>query len=150
MSERAINMRKKNIWILVSIFVFTFDFHVIFLINVFIVKNKNLHQSSAGIGRRLNTHKLIEIRAPIIIIMVIHWSNKRTTTSIIPIGHFIFFTAWVLSSGVFGLMIFCINIQSHFNVRRLWVYVSIVQYLRESSNQYLYSKFVLNVIFSDI
>jgi hypothetical protein len=47
-------------------------FQNIFFKIVFIVNKKNLHQSRAGIGRRLKIHKLIEIIAVIIDKNTIH------------------------------------------------------------------------------
>jgi len=81
--------------------------------------NKNLHQSRAGIGRRLNTQRLIEIIAQIITIKTIPALSEFATKSTIPIGHFMFCTASILSSGVSGFTSFFTNIQIALKVSRL-------------------------------
>jgi hypothetical protein len=121
----------------------------IFFKKVFIVIIKNLHQSNAGIGSKLNTHKFIEIIAAIINKNIIPALNEFATKSTIQIGHFIFFTASSLSVSVFGLNIFCHKIQIHLKVNKLWLYVSKDQYFIESINQYLYSKSLFTEIFED-
>ncbi|MBT3729604.1 hypothetical protein HOF65_06370 [bacterium] len=89
-----------------------------FFINQFIVIKRNLQPSSAGIGSRLNTHKLIDIIA--------HITNKNTNPacielvikSTIQIGHLTCSKASCLSTGVSGLNIFLTIIHNHLNVRR--------------------------------
>jgi hypothetical protein len=59
----------------------------IFFIIEFIVINKNLHQSKAGIGNKLNTHKFIEIIAHIIRMKIIQFEIDLVIKSTTQIGH---------------------------------------------------------------
>ena len=108
----------------------------------------NLHQSSAGIGKRLNTQRLIEIIAQITTKNIIQPSKEWLMKSTIQMGQLTCSKASVLSFGVSGLNIFLINIHNHLNVNNVWLYVSKLQYLIESIIQYLYSNSLFNFIFS--
>ena len=63
----AIKKIKKVQWIILSVFSLIAFFQNIFWINQFIAISKNLHQSKAGIGNKLKTHKFILIIAQITI-----------------------------------------------------------------------------------
>jgi len=86
---------------------------------VFTVRSKNLHQSKAGIGNKLNTQRLIEIIADKINKNIIPALKEFATKSTIQIGHFIFLTASSLSVSVFGLNIFCHKIPIHLKVNKV-------------------------------
>jgi len=58
----------------------------IFLIIELIVMNKNLHQSKAGIGSKLKTHKFIDIIAQTIKIKIIPFQIDFVIKSTIQIG----------------------------------------------------------------
>ncbi|MDR1987816.1 MAG: hypothetical protein LBQ24_03510 [Candidatus Peribacteria bacterium] len=83
-------------------------FQNIFSIIEFVSINKNLHQSSAGIGKRLNTHKLIDIIAQNIIRNINQACRELLIKSTIQIGQLTDSNASFLSSGVSGLNIFLI------------------------------------------
>ena len=70
-TESAINRRKNIIWTIFSIFPESAVFQNILSIALRIHNSKSLHPSNAGIGRRLNTHKFIDIIAHSIIRRVI-------------------------------------------------------------------------------
>ncbi len=77
-------------------------FQNIFFIVPFIVINTNRPPSRAGIGRRLNTHRFIDIIAAIIIINLIHPHSEPLIKSTIPIGPLTCSTASLRSTGVSG------------------------------------------------
>jgi hypothetical protein len=85
---------------------------------VLILIKRNLHQSSAGIGSKLNTQRFIDIIAAMIKINATHASRELATRWTIQIGHFILDTASVLSSGVLGENIFCISVARTFSVSK--------------------------------
>ncbi|MDR0771957.1 MAG: hypothetical protein LBF15_02685 [Candidatus Peribacteria bacterium] len=70
-----------------------------FSIVEFIKMNKNLHQSRAGIGSKLNTHKLMEIIAQNIAKNIIQALRELVMKSTIPIGQLTDCIASCLSSG---------------------------------------------------
>ena len=107
---------KNQICIIHSVFSLIAFLQNIFLINQFTVINKNLHQSRAGIGSRLNTHKLIDIIAQITSKNINHASIELVIKSTIHIGHFTCSNASCLSTGVSGLNIFLTKIPNHLNV----------------------------------
>ena len=81
--------------------------------------NKNLHQSSAGIGNKLNTHKFIEIIAHIITININQALSESFIKSTIHIGQLRDSIASFLSTGVSGLNIFLTKIHIHLNVNNI-------------------------------
>jgi hypothetical protein len=100
--------------------------------------NINLHQSRAGIGSKLNTHKLRLIIADNIIMNTIQADMEFEIKSTNHIGQLTCEIASCLSVSVFGLNIFHHNIHKAFRVSILWLYVSITPYFIDSRNQYLY------------
>jgi hypothetical protein len=82
-----------------------------------IIINTNLHQSRAGIGSKLNTHKFILIIAQIIRINTIQFEIDFVIKSITQIGHETCFIASCLSVGVAGATIFLINVCIHLKVK---------------------------------
>jgi len=111
---------KKSTWINHSIFSFITFFQVIAFIKPLIVMKINLHQSNAGIGSKLKTHKFILIIAQIIDIKIIHSHIVFVIRSTIQIGQLIDFIASVLSVFVFGKIIFLDNNQSASKVKIHW------------------------------
>jgi hypothetical protein len=85
-----ISIIKKNICIKFSKLSLTAFFQSILENSELIEINKNLHQSRAGIGNRLNTQRLIEIIAHIITINITQDFSELATKSTIHIGPFIF------------------------------------------------------------
>jgi hypothetical protein len=109
----------------------------------------NLPPSRAGIGRRLKTHKLIDMIAQIMRRKITHPPSALVIKSTIQIGPLTCEIASCLSVGVSGLSIFHKRVQSHLNVRRDWLYVSEKPFFIAIGKEYLYSKFSLIFIFSD-
>jgi hypothetical protein len=107
----------------------------------FITMNTNLHQSRAGIGKRLKTQRLIEIMAQIIRRKIIHPFIELVIKSTIHIGPLTCESASCLSVGVSGVNIFFTRIPSHLRVRSDWLYVSKKPYLIALKKEYLYLKF---------
>ena len=93
-------------------------FQRIFFINQFIIININLHQSSAGMGSKLKTHRFILIIAHNIIKKINHPAIEFVIKSTIQIGQLTCLIASLLSSFVLGLNIFLIKIFNPFNVKR--------------------------------
>ena len=86
-TESAINRRKNIICVMFSMFPESAVFQNILSIALRIHSSKSLHPSNAGIGRRLNTHKFIDIIAQSITRRVSpHWRDCVITFTI-PIGH---------------------------------------------------------------
>jgi hypothetical protein len=83
------------------------------------VININLHQSNAGIGNKLKTHKFIDITAHIINIKIIQALIELLIKSTIHIGQLTCLIASSLSLGVSGLNIFFTNIHIHLNVNKV-------------------------------
>jgi hypothetical protein len=81
-------------------------FQNIFFIIEFVNISKNLHQSSAGIGKRLKTQRLIETIAQNITKNTNQASKELLMKSTIQIGQLTDSIASCLSSGVSGLKIF--------------------------------------------
>lgn len=119
-TESAINRRKNTIWTKFSIFHDREVFQNRVSINVRIHKSNNLPQSSAGIGRRLKTHKFIDIIAQSTMRSINPHSNDCVITLTIQIGPATCSIAPVLSSGVSGKNICKISIFSPENVNLVW------------------------------
>jgi hypothetical protein len=79
--------------------------------------NINLHPSSAGIGKRLKTHKFILIIAAMMNINFIPAESEFVIKSTIPIGPLTCSIASCLSIGVSGTTIFFTKLPIHWNVR---------------------------------
>jgi ABC-type uncharacterized transport system involved in gliding motility auxiliary subunit len=86
-----------------------------------IVINKNLHQSKAGIGNKLNTHKFILIIAIKIIIKTAHCDRVFDTRLTTHIGQLTLFKASCLSSSFSGLTNFLTKLHSASKVNKLWL-----------------------------
>jgi hypothetical protein len=145
----AINRIKNHICIIDCVFSPIIFFQNRLFITPLIKINTNLHPSSAGIGRRLNTPKLIDIIAQIIRRNIIHSLNALVMKSTIHTGPLTCASASCLSFGVSGVNIFFTRIPSHLKVRSDWLYVSIKPYFIAFKKEYLYSKSLLRVMFSD-
>lgn len=113
----AINRMKKITWIIPSIRSPIIFFQNNFCIEVLRTMKAKRPPSRAGIGRRLNTPRLIEIMAPIIRRKIIPSLKVFEIKSTSQIGPLICSIASLLSSFVFGANIFCTRIQSHLNVK---------------------------------
>ena len=96
-------------------------FHKISFVIEFIIIIKNLHQSKAGIGNKLNIHKLIEMIAQIININIIHSEIEDEIKSTIQIGQLTCCKASSLSLGVSGTKIFQRSSFSHLKVNIDWL-----------------------------
>ncbi|MBT3726184.1 hypothetical protein HOG21_00320 [bacterium] len=114
----AIKKIKNRKWIIHSVFSLIAFLQNIFSIKPFIVIKINLHQSRAGIGNRLKTHRLIDIIAQSIIMNVIQASIELLIKSTTHIGPLTCFMASCLSLGVSGLNIFLIRIFIALNVSK--------------------------------
>jgi hypothetical protein len=144
---KAIKMIKNTKWRIPSVVPFMNFFPKTFSIVEFIKINRNLHQSRAGIGSKLNTHKLIEIIAQNMAKNIIQALRELVIKSTIPIGQLTACIASCLSFGVWGLNIFFKIYQIHLNVSNISFFVSIKAYFAESKGQYLYLKSLFISIF---
>ena len=118
-----IKKTKKHIWIVHSTLQFIAFFQNNFNIVEFITININLHQSKAGIGKRLKTHKFILIIAHIIIKNTTQAFREFDIKSTIHIGPAKLSIASCLSLGFSGLNIFFISIPNALNTSSDWLYV---------------------------
>ena len=126
---------------IVSRFVAIKFFQKIFFQILFKTINKNLHQSRAGIGNKLKTHKFIEIIAQIIT------KNTNQAESVLEmkfttqIGQETLWIASCLSFWFSGVIIFLSKIQIPLKVIKTWFLVSKNAYFADSSGQYFSKKF---------
>ena len=126
---------------IVSRFVAMKFFQKIFFQILFKTINKNLHQSRAGIGNKLKTHKFIEIIAQIIT------KNTNQAESVLEmkfttqIGQETLWIASCLSFWFSGVIIFLSKIQIPLKVIKTWFLVSKNAYFADSSGQYFSKKF---------
>ena len=126
---------------IVSRFVAIKFFQKIFFQILFKTINKNLHQSRAGIGNKLKTHKFIEIIAQIIT------KNTNQAESVLEmkfttqIGQETLWIASCLSFWFYGVIIFLSKIQIPLKVIKTWFLVSKNAYFADSSGQYFSKKF---------
>ena len=126
---------------IVSRFVAIKFFQKIFFQILFKTINKNLHQSRAGIGNKLKTHKFIEIIAQIIT------KNTNQAESVLEmkfttqIGQETLWIASCLSFWFSGVIIFFSKIQIPLKVIKTWFLVSKNAYFADSSGQYFSKKF---------
>jgi len=102
-----------------------FQLIVFFQNKVFVIKliniNKNLHQSRAGIGRRLKIQRFIEIIAQIINIKIIHSEIDAVIKLTIHIGQLTWEIASSLCSGLSGINIFQTRSFNHLKVNKDWL-----------------------------
>ena len=126
---------------IVSRFVAIKFFQKIFFQILFKTINKNLHQSRAGIGNKLKTHKFIEIIAQIIT------KNTNQAESVLEmkfttqIGQETLWIASCLSYWFYGVIIYLSKIQIPLKVIKTWFRVSKNAYFADSSGQYFSKKF---------
>ena len=126
---------------IVSRFVAIKFFQKIFFQILFKTINKNLHQSRAGIGNKLKTHKFIEMIAQIIT------KNTNQAESVFEmkfttqIGQETLWIASCLSFWFSGVIIFLSKIQIPLKVIKTWFLVSKNAYFADSSGQYFSKKF---------
>jgi hypothetical protein len=114
----AIKIIKNIKCIIVSIFSEKNFFQNILLKIEFKIINKNLHQSKAGIGKRLKTQRFIEIKAQIISKNKIQLEKVSLIKFTIQIGQLIEFIASCLSVFVSGVKIFFAKSESAEKVKR--------------------------------
>jgi hypothetical protein len=114
-------MMKKNTCINHSTFSLIAFFQKMAFISQFVFIRKNLHQSRAGIGNKLKTHKFILKIAQIINKNTIHSHTDLLIKSTIQIGQLICAIASSLCFGFSGAKMLFQSIFNHLNVSSIWL-----------------------------